>query len=527
MPAGFTSLRSSKFAWSPNFAPQSQDDCSPFRKLTATSTLEETANYIRHCEKAERLSAKSLFTQSREMLTLNYPLLKSHLGRTVQFKLKGGITVRGHLLLKGNVKRPLVILRTGIFSSLGSAVAERFIPMSLFDEGPFHLLILPSMTGTDFIQDNSEFAYGGFEEGIETLEVLRLIRNKQQPINDLFADFYTVGISMGGHSIMWTNLLASRSKDLSITRSLLYCPLTNLADTDKLNRDRFLKTQFIDWWANKRLKPLGEKFGSIISEEDKTSRFAYKNLFNYFQAKYAEPLVGWPPEFEREDIPSNPTFNTLNNYLQWWKHKLTVETLVLYTPMDPAVPAVANSQALKAGYANQNENLQIVEMPQGIHCSLPTTYNWSFISGTLRNFFQEKGISQEVSWSQAFSGNFARELHNSKFEIKDVTADPKSERVSVTLTLYKDKNWCIGNLQKLPKICKLQSFNIKIPKTSFDFEWDHPTPEITSTLRRWLSSHLQIREQPDGFWLVLYRPERNPSAAITDYLGLQKTYGWH
>jgi hypothetical protein len=397
-------LQKFELSWQPELTvPLLPAECQPRtfrRELEGQQKPEVTIKtFWQRCERHWRQDHYSAFTHSQEILRLGFEPTQHPAVRVIQWTLEGGIKVKGLLFLKGKKSRPLVILRTGIFSHLRSTIAERFLMMQLFDEGPYHVLLLPSTTGNDYIEDNRTFNIGGFDEGLQTYEILRLLSNPEEPLKQFITKIHLVGISLGGHGQWFTNLLDKLNNTNLISKTLLFCPAVNLKVTADQNHSKPLMDFAVKVWYRIRLSPLRTYLN--LTESDSIFQFVQKNLQLYHQ-----PSIPW--SFSDHPLPRSndiAVYWLWNDFWSWMPKYDFANTLVIWTRQDPVVPPDLNSLLLESQFGAPSSAL--LELPRGLHCSLPTTYRWPLISLTMRGFLGAEGLlpttqTHQPVWEEAF-----------------------------------------------------------------------------------------------------------------------------
>ena len=94
-----------------------------------------TKGYFERCSKALETGHNNIFRNTYETLFLRLHPAQHPYARHVMFHLPGGIRLKGLLALKGDLrKRPLVILRLGIFSNTQEFFPERYLFMQMFEQ---------------------------------------------------------------------------------------------------------------------------------------------------------------------------------------------------------------------------------------------------------------------------------------------------------------------------------------------------------------------------------------------------------
>lgn len=447
-------------------------------------------NFWTHCEPLIRNYSPGHLFEIIKMLNIDYDILATPLAHEVVFHLPNQIKVRGILFARSLQKRDLVILRPGIFSSFDSMIAERFVINQLFDEGKFNVLLIPSITGKQFIEDNESFIYGGFEEGIHTTLIASLLKSKNQPISSLIDKIHLAGVSMGGHGVWFANILDAINGHQFFDKSLYFCPLIDFYKTMQNHGDNNLYRFLSKYWTWKRLQPLRQKFNvhwrDFFQKEN--------SWLSPWKSKYHQPLVGWPNILFDNEIIKNLNTKIQNNYLtfeelntwEYWLNKnlnqdISVNpSLVLYTETDPVVPPLVNI----LNPDHKLDHATALALPKGFHCSIPVNYNEAFMSTFVNEFLMSSTEdkkehlphwTQKIKLASTFSG-----LPNPIFQISDITS-------------VSEKNITLDISEKTGII--VQHLKIEIPRSEIDFDWSNEeyNNSLKRTLLRWLNSHLHLQ----------------------------------
>src|SRR5690606_29663669 len=105
--------------------------------------------------------------------TVNYPLVKNSKLKNIEFTYDRGRSVaRAIIGIKDQKRRPLVVIKNGLYGEANEETVSKNFFMHLFDESPFHVLLLGNMTGKDFLLDNARVALGGYDEGRQIHEII-------------------------------------------------------------------------------------------------------------------------------------------------------------------------------------------------------------------------------------------------------------------------------------------------------------------------------------------------------------------
>jgi hypothetical protein len=478
-------LNSAGLTWRPTLElAKDQTPCHPnhFREALAKSLSPELTlkDFWQRCESEWRLNSFNQFTHAAQILRTQFDPTEHPAVRAVQWTLRDQVKVRGLLFFKGKVRRPLVILRPGIFSQLRSSVAERFLMMQLFEEGPYHVLVIPSTTGRDYIELNHQFVFGGFDEGLQTFAILKLLNSPEEPLQRYISKIHLVGISLGGHGLWLTNLLNQAENEADrvgiIDKTLLLCPSVDLGATAEEQRRHILSDFFVNAWFNLRLAPLRQELD--VAENEAISSVFEKALTNYKSPTLPWPLTGLQP-------PASPQpFWVWNSFWSWMPPYDFKRTFVLWTAVDPVVAPQVNAHTLaKQLHAPESA---LLELPRGLHCSLPTTYVWPAVSLTLRGYLDSRSLSKTQTWQHNFDQlasiksvemvKLVLEGDLKNFEVslmvrfENPLLAPLEQRVRLPATLS-DLNWVIADFNETLKDSLVREFSSRMKWSQTSKGW--------------------------------------------------------
>ena len=298
------------------------------------------------------------------MDTADYPY-----GRVVFFNFPHGVKLKGFLALKGDwKKRPLVILRTGIFGNARLFQGERFFFQYLFEQAPFNVLMLESNTSENFLGRNRVLQIAGFDEGVQDFEIARQLQKPEEPLSQIISEVHLAAHSMGGHGLFFASLLNQLNKttDPVISSGVAFCPLTDfsatLAGLEKEDKSK-------DWirnWVDKRFTSIHEFIPAAPSED------VVRHLRQVLTENYPGPLsltsdIRLPQDLQKK---SND-FWQLNDFWPYFKGNET-PILEFYAVDDDVVPPETN--ALRLRQLAGNADIVQVPMKYGYHCSVAGSY---------------------------------------------------------------------------------------------------------------------------------------------------------
>ena len=448
----------------------SSADCSSqkwlqqYRQDKISKNIDE---YIRRCDKQLQSGWSSSAVTTYLTMMLKLQPEKHPYGRFVILHLPNGNRLKGFLALKGDaVKRPLVILRLGIFSNVTAFLPERFMFLQLFEQSPFNVLVLESNSSREFIVRNKTLALGGFDEGIQNFLIAKKLQEPTEPISHIVDGVHVAAMSMGGHGAMFASLLndwdnKKRKPTSPVIRSVFaYCPLLNFRDTMDFHLAQEVESMGFDYWVSNRLHGVD----NVISGLDQ-NHFV-QSLMNWEEKKYQGPVA------YDESLPLNEIMKSnLKNFWQenqFWPFYKDVQTpvLILATETDPIVPFQINSQRILNKHMNLgNSQVQVVPLQAGLHCNLPGSYQWRPMASVAQAYilnngeFKPEKVTRSIALSKAELANTTNKgfppkyslqpgREASEFEIKlELSNSPLVEK-SLTLSMqdlgYADSNFSIS-----------------------------------------------------------------------------------
>lgn len=443
--------------------------------------------YFQDCASELETGMTSQISNFRKMMTISLDTANHSFLRKVVLNLPGNVKLKGLLGLKGDFKRrPFVIVRLGIFSSIEDFKPERAWMMMLFEQAPFNILILENMSSPDFVSNNNQFSFGGYDEGIQNIHVARLLRDSNEPISQLVDSVHMFGISLGGHGVLYSSLLNkynSPAKSPLIQSYTALCPVVNLKPTmESLTQDG-MKSALVDLWSRQRLHPLESKMPGL----ENYGRFAFLSttvsevVRTYHGGLSYNSSIKLPPGSSDAD-----GFWEVNDF--WKDYKAVTQPVLIYaTKKDPAVPYNLNSEVLlKKEMKDISKNIRVVELPEGVHCTLPAAYDWHTLSSIFQTYIlshspdfkmQERSLELELS-DEEWKGFFDKDTKVT-FEVEQ--PGKKSGFAIVEISVENSKG-------------KTKSMNLSLPLSQFDFrffnnELSGPEQEM---MVRWMNQNLHM-----------------------------------
>lgn len=427
--------------------------------------------------------------------------------RHVMFHLPNNIKLKGLLAMKTDGKsRPLIIFRTGIFSNTQTFIPERYLFMQAFEQSPFNILVLESLSGSEFMKHNSSLAIGGFDEGLQNFLIAKELQDPRQPISKLIQGVHLLGMSMGANGALFASLLNELNPNPTgapiISSALAYCPLLNMRDTLDFHLTQGLAMDVMNFWAARRVPALKTRYPDLDPENFIAS------VLKKMEADYRGPMIaekGELAEMGKLGVPghdgmvsgihlpaSDPGFWPQNNF--WSKYQnIKTPVLIFATRKDPIVSWFVNSGRIEDGRMNfSNSNLKLIPLEKGFHCSLPVSYDWHQQTTLLQTYFLNFSPELQLT-AKEFRAPLSQEaleyIHNHKTELIIQTkfeVPLGSAALSAQVTFQKSPNPSFFEGTMNPQM-KLQ-----LPLSEMEF----PIEEIVSSryeselLRRWANQNI-------------------------------------
>lgn len=443
--------------------------------------------YFQDCTSEIQNGSTSTFANLVKTMTIRYVPNEHPFLRKVVLNLPGNIKLKGLLALKGDLKRrPMVIIRPGIFANIMDFIPERAWMIMLFEQSPFNVLLVENMTGGDFIQNNSRVSFGGYDEGLQNIVISRWLSDPVEPISKIVSSVHLFGISLGGHGTLFASLLNkfNSSSDRSLINSFTaLCPVVDLQASMQAITDGGTMSTLVDLWSRERLDGIEERLPSVYPH----ARFAFlKNATSEIARTYQGGLSYNSSITLPAGMKDGSNFWELNDF--WSRYKDVQEPVLIFaTSKDPAVPFSLNSQKLvNKEIKLDSKNIRVIELPQGVHCTLAVPYDWH----TLATLFQSYILSHapEVLMEERKLDIDLYDEEWKDFAEKGVTAhfsvsEPSSKASFVTVEVK------LTNSQGQKK-----TMNLSLPLSQFDFRFlnEELSASEKKMIVRWVNQNLHV-----------------------------------
>ncbi len=336
----------------------------------------------------------SQLTLTLRHLFIHFDLSDTKHFRKVWFEPKKGLKFRGIFGIHDFVKkRPFVIIRMGIHGNVDEFTAERFLAKAIYENLDANFLMLENLTSHAFLANNTDFSFGGIDEGLQTFFTLQEIQKNQ--LNDIVSSYHLVGLSLGGHGVFVTTLL-DQANGQKIKSVVDFCPVINLKETQDFHLAPSLSNLGADLWNMMRLQSLYKRQGL-----EKEFSGIWESLFD-FKPRFVPAMMRvlnrdrkvplltfedmnslnknmrWPKGFA-EHLQNSASFDELNEFWDLYQGVKTPFTIYT-TPNDLLVPNEVNSERIFTGrQAGDFSSLKYVRLEKGFHCGISSVYKWDYV----------------------------------------------------------------------------------------------------------------------------------------------------
>ncbi len=441
--------------------------------------------YVDECGPSLETGENGLLENVHYMLSMKFNPQEHPFFHKVMFHLPGNIKLKGILGLKGDQKpRPLIIVRLGIFASIEDFYADRAWAMMLFEQSPFNVLLVENMTNTDFVENNTRFSFGGYDEGIQNIYLAKYFKNPQEPLSELVSSVHYMGISLGGHGVLFSSLLNglnSSPKKSLINSFLLMCPVVDLKKSMSGLTNKEYYAPLIDVWSRRRLSGIFLKDPQFKTN----SYFSFlPTLIGKIEKDYRGGLSYNSSIKLPEGMKDSSDFWGVNDYWKYYE-KIKEPVLIFATELDPAVNFNDNSKTILEKKIGQNtRNLNVVEMKRGYHCTLPVAYDWASQVTLYQNYFLSQASEFSLIKKNSQLDNFDEKEIGNLVDYRIQISEISPTATAIQGFVVKTKK---GTEKKWPFSVPLGELDFKFPnKTLSDSEremlvrWAHQNLEISS-----------------------------------------------
>lgn len=373
------------------------------RSLTPAQISRRLQVKLRACEPEVLYSTPNVELQS--YVSLKYPIHLSQQVHRVVIQLPNGRIVKGSMgFQKSRDPRPLMVVRCGLFCEANNLFTTNALIMRFLEEGPFHVVVLESMTATDYIVDNHRLSLGGLYGGREVLEVIQAL--KDSDYGSLFSSFHVHGISLGGNSALMAAVYASQNPDRfpKISSVSAICPVIDLEGSISGIYHRSLVNQISTRMTNSQLHEVYESVDYLNqnyspSDFDDLDSDEYMQLISDAAVDDAKNLTegGWDlAPFKGEEISTRYDFYRASRMQDLQKY-IKIPTYLFHATNDKVVLHVDNFKKMQESLeARPNPYMSLLQLERGDHCAFGMAYGWNTFSTIQRELLLREAPEMET-----------------------------------------------------------------------------------------------------------------------------------
>jgi hypothetical protein len=295
--------------------------------------------------------------------------------------------------------------------------------MMLFDAAPFHIVLLPSVTSSDFEKINGKFLTGGFDEGRQLFAFAKYLQSNAFREHSQVSRVHIMGMSLGGLSTQYAGLynsFESKSDGTPYVTSLFAgCSVIDLRKaTHSLFRPtlpgRFLFRETLGQIFNvvHAVPILGRilpQFGGKPSM-DEMPRFIAKLGFETYRELTQNQGWGTAP-LQDLRIQSPEDFWNASNFKNY--AQLSTSPTLMWTARDDTTVTFNDNidPLIQIGANGQASPLQAFGTDSGGHCDFMNPYGWDLTSKLVASYFVSQSPElKEVRSRHRVAVNFGSSL---------------------------------------------------------------------------------------------------------------------
>jgi predicted alpha/beta-fold hydrolase len=444
---------------------------------------ERASDYLTRCDSELQSGTNDPIRNTYETMMIDLKPEQHPNVRFVMFHLPNGIQLKGLLALKGDQKkRPLILLRLGIFSNVREFFPERYLFMQMFEQSPFNLLILESASSTEFTLRNKILSLGGVDEGVQDIQISRLIQADSQPVSRFISSVHVMAVSFGGHGALFAALLNDISRDHPIRSVTTFCPLVHFKETFNFHLSQGMYFYLMEYWIRNRLRSLRDVMPDLDQENFVQSIFAHLEK-NYNGAPSLDTNV---------TLPAGMSAFTKNYWKanDFWPFFKQVKTpiLILATEKDPIVPVGLNVETLLDGSTDVDKsNITSHIFQKGYHCSLPAAYDWYNTADFLIHYILSKE-PRFVSRERVLKFPIGIDDQISKWTVE---TSPHRNNLTLKVLFSKTDLHFFANIMQTVTP-DWQQFDIPIDQFDFNHNYSVWNESDARMIERWAVQNFQV-----------------------------------
>jgi hypothetical protein len=356
----------------------------------------EVARYLHDCEQTLHVRKRISIGDFARLFGITYDYAQLPRVVPVEIHERNGNILQGRLGLQpGDEPRPLVIMKCGLQCDLDDPAAI-YQFMWLFDESPFHVLLLPSTMAKSYPKLNREMVLGGFYEGQQVFHAAEYVRSDAFPYRHLVSSVHASGFSLGGAATLYASLVSSQNRLANgnplIESYFVGCPPVDIeTSTRNLYRNslmgiiarRSLYDQIGDIWD--AVPVLGQLFPSNqLPPFKQIPDLLAKSSLGPYRILTRDPSLLLPP-FRGIRVENLEDFWRVNDFRNFTDFEQ--QDVFIWSALDdPMVGTRDNTIKLMEHLeAHPNPHIEAVVTPFGSHCLFGEPYGWKTAGTILRS----------------------------------------------------------------------------------------------------------------------------------------------
>lgn len=358
-----------------------------------TAAARRTREWFARCGERINGPSRGRIADLARFARLDYSLRDNSALKRVTFRLSDGRRLRGIAAFKSSSRpRPLVIFACGLFCNAGDSVSPRSLVMQLFEESPFHVLVLASPSGSTFSKENKSVALSGFDGGAQIVDVMRqVLRSGLRP---RISSVHLLGVSLGSHAAGYAALYASEPangvpKISSVTAT---CSVVDLGASIEAGFTGALRGSLYEYESRDFLRNVGDSIPVLnefmSGDPGGFDRRELQRLFALSALAYYESFLDrrpWPLQpFEDLRLRGLRKLVEVNRF-QNYAARVRVPMMYLYSKDDGLVVPGPNSDRLAERLDGTNPSVSVVAFDRGNHCAIASAYGWRTMTVLLRS----------------------------------------------------------------------------------------------------------------------------------------------
>lgn len=465
-------------------------------KLSPQDFSNEVGKYFESCGEELGQANNTGLPGLLEFAMTTYHFPQASGVQTVEFVFEDGTLLKGYIAVQDDKVRPWVIVKCGVFCSMGESISVSNFMIHLYDQAPFNVIFLGNRTGVSHIKDNHSLTMGGFLESHDLFEVSRWLQT-QSPYKDKVLELHALGISLGSSSALYASEFKDIYKatpnapDRFFDSVAAICPVVNLGPTVHDFFSQSLKGEIFTQYTRSHINevmPYLNNIGDIVTTMGEPTLETFPDFLGSIVARYGN-LWGKNP-FSKRKLPILTDANSLWKYNQFADepHKNNSPLFLLASKDDMIVENKINTQDLQAKLKEKNNNqIGVANLEYGNHCALATAYGYPTVATIIRSYFLNKspkymaGLKKQT---QKINFDFPKQTSTDSYHLKYTwEVEPKTDYANIRFEIFdKSMNYqcqfeesplnsnefCRMIAQRHIPFSDLKFLNIQKPQTEVD-----------------------------------------------------------